>query len=156
MTSRYVTIGVETLALLVTLQKFMKRLGIARTSHSKSRQTISKKSVRCFAYGRDDIIFNFDVIEDKLQCISVELGTGSVVTVLSKTAWQKVGAPQLEQKYSILRCYNGEIIVFIEAGNVQVQYRQERKALQMLVLEEAGKLLGREWIGPLGLSILSF
>ena len=84
--------------------------------------------------------------------ISVELDTGSSVTILSKTIWRKIGSPKLWPETSTLRSFTGHAVKLMGCTKITVQYKEVTTELEVLISDRQGSVLGRDWIKALKLN----
>lgn len=80
--------------------------------------------------------------------ISMELDTGSAVSIVSESVYQKhLRHVPLEETTLKLRTYTGEIIQPSGIITVTVEYNEQRNELPLYVVKTPGPcLLGREWL----------
>ena len=69
--------------------------------------------------------------------------------------WKQIGSPPLKPEQSVLRSFTGHSIKILGTGMVPVLYRQVKKVLRVLVTDQMGSVLGRDWILALDLGKLS-
>ena len=82
------------------------------------------------------------------QPVTMEIDTGSAVSVISANSVQKLlGDVQLKKTNNILKTYTGEGIKPAGILNVEVDYKDQHKQLTLHVLKQNGPtLLGRDWL----------
>jgi hypothetical protein len=93
-------------------------------------------------------------VDDKY--LKMEVDTGASVSLISERTWRnlwKNGTPKLNPAKVILRSYSGESIKVLGEMEVTVQYQDQKKKLNLLVVTGGGtSLLGRDWLRHLKLN----
>ena len=87
--------------------------------------------------------------------LQMEVDTGVSVSLISERTWRnlwKNGTPKLNPAKVVLRSYSGESIKVLGEMEVTVQYQDQKKKLNLLVVTGGGtSLLGRDWLQHLRL-----
>ena len=84
------------------------------------------------------------------KCLQMEVDTGASVSLISKKTWQKLwknSAPKLNPAKVTLWSYSEESIKVLGEMEDTVQYQDQKKKLNLLVVSGGcTSLLGRDWL----------
>ena len=90
------------------------------------------------------------------EYLKMEVDTGASVSLISERTWRnlwKNGTSKLNPAKVILQSYSGESIKVLGEMEVTVQYQDQKKKLNLLVVTGGGtSLLGRDWLRHLKLN----
>ena len=83
--------------------------------------------------------------------VSMEVDTGATLSIMTHqtygSTWQTDQAPPIMPSTSKLCTYTGEKIEVIGAIDVDVEYKNQKTKLNLLVVKRSGpSLLGRDWL----------
>ena len=83
-----------------------------------------------------------------------DVDTGSDHTIVSLNDWKQLGSPEIRPTSLKLECYSGKQLDIQGECDVQVDYRQQRFNLTMVVIKRTGSpLLGLGWISTMKIDL---
>eukprot|EP00731_Ephydatia_muelleri_P014607 Em0008g327a len=85
--------------------------------------------------------------------LNMEVDTGALVSLISERTWQDLCTPKLNPAKVILRSYSGESVKVLGEMELTVQYQDQKKKLNLLVVTGGGTShLGCDWLQHLKLN----
>ena len=85
--------------------------------------------------------------------LNMEVDTGASVSLISERTWQDLCTPKLNPAKVILRSYSGESVKVLGEMELTVQYQDQKKKLNLLVVTGGGTShLGCDWLQHLKLN----
>lgn len=147
--------------LAVICRKKLKKLTSPQTSGGKATHTVEREDTESNPPEEyNDTMFNVRAPNNKpitvellIQgaSVSMEVDTGATLSIMTHqtygSTWQKDQAPPIMPSTSKLCTYTGEKIEVIGAIDVDVEYKNQKTKLNLLVVKGSGpSLLGRDWL----------